>query len=65
MDWTKFKVKDKELKDKVLNRLPAIVVELREVAQIHNKRILNLCDSIVSRCQQCQGLNGHQLENRR
>ena len=58
------------LKNKVYVTKPETIDELqvaieRECAQIPNEMILDVCDSVASRCQQCLDQNGHPFENRR
>ena len=57
------------LKNKVYATKPETIDELqvaieRECAQIPNEMILDVCDSVASRCQQCLDQNGHLFENR-
>ena len=54
------------LKNKVYATKPETIDELqvaieREFAQIPNDMILDVCDSVASRCQQCLDQNGHPL----
>ena len=54
------------LKNKVYATKPETIDELqvaieRECAQIPNEIILDVCDSVASRCQQCLDQNGHPL----